>query len=419
MLDECQRRYGDAFTLRMAGLPPIVILSDPAAVREVFTGDPDKLRSGQANRFLEAALGERSLLVLDGREHLRERKLMLPPFHGERMRAYAGVIDSIAEREVASWPTSEPFRVAPAMRSIALEVILRAVFGVDDIARSAPLRGALERMLAGTTPPWRFLGLLLAQRFAPSVRGWRRASPLMRRVDKLLLAEIARRRNEPGMDRDDILSLLIGARDERGEPLSDEHLRDELMTMLVAGHETTATALAWSLERLARSPATLDRLEAELDAGRDGYLDATVSETLRVRPVVPFALRELTEPMRIGGFDLPAGTRAAPCGWLLHRRPDIYPDPDAFRPERFLEAPPGTYTWIPFGGGTRRCLGASFSMFEMKHVLRAVVGARRVTAIGAADEGYARRGVTFVPTDDTPLLLPARTPAQQAAALPG
>ena len=306
------------------------------------------------------------------------------------------------------------------MRSIALDVILRAVFGVDDVARNAPLRGALERMLAGTTPPWRFLGLLLAQRFAPSVRGWRRASPLMRRVDKLLFAEIARRRDEhAGGDRDDILSLLIGARDEHGEPLSDEHLRDELMTMLVAGHETTATALAWGLERLARSPAALDRLEAELDAGEDAYLDATVSETLRVRPVVPFALRELTEPMRIGGFDLPAGTRAAPCGWLLHRRPDIYPDPEAFRPERFLETPPGTYTWIPFGGGTRRCLGASFSMFEMKHVLRAVVGARRITAIGAADEDYARRGVTFVPADDTPLLLPERTPAPRAAALPG
>jgi cytochrome P450 len=419
VLEECYRRYGDAFTLRMAGLPPIVIICDPPAVREVFTGDPEKLRSGQANRFLEAALGRQSLLVLDGREHLHERKLMLPPFHGERMRAYARVIDSIAEREVASWPTNVPFRVAPAMRSIALEVILRAVFGVDDVARNAPLRRALERMLAGTTPPWRFLGLLLAQRFAPSVRGWRRASPLMRRVDKLLFAEIARRREEAGADRDDILSLLIGARNERGESLSDEHLRDELMTMLVAGHETTATALAWSLERLARNPAALDRLEAELDAGEDAYLDATVSETLRVRPVVPFALRELTEPMRIGGFDLPAGTRAAPCGWLLHRRPDIYPDPEAFRPERFLEAPPGTYTWIPFGGGMRRCLGASFSMFEMKHVLRAVVGARRITAIGAADEGYARRGVTFVPADDTPLLLPARTPARQAAALPG
>ena len=420
LLEECQRRYGEAFTLRMGGLPPIVILSDPAAVREVFTGDPEKLRSGQANRFLEAALGRHSLLVLDGREHLRERKLMLPPFHGERMRAYAGVIDSIAEREVASWPTNEPFRVAPAMRSIALEVILRAVFGVYDVARNASLRRALERMLAGTTPPWRFLGLLLAQRLAPSVRGWRRASPLMRRVDRLLFAEIARRRNElAGADRDDILSLLISARDERGEPLSDEHLRDELMTMLVAGHETTATALAWGLERLARSPAALDRLEAELDAGEDAYLDATACEILRVRPVVPFALRELTEPMRIGGFDLPAGVRAAPCGWLLHRRPDLYPDPDAFRPERFLEAPPGTYTWIPFGGGTRRCLGASFSMFEMKHVLRAVVSARRVTAIGAADEGYARRGVTFVPADDTPMLLPARTPARTAAALPG
>ena len=229
----------------------------------------------------------------------------------------------------------------------------------------------------------------------------------MRRVDKLLFAEIARRRNEPAAaDRDDILSLLIGARDDRGEPLSDEHLRDELMTMLVAGHETTATALAWGLE-------------AEVDAGEDAYLDATASETLRVRPVVPFALRELTEPMSIGGFDLPVGARAAPCGWLLHRRHDIYPDPDAFRPERFLGAPPGTYTWIPFGGGTRRCLGASFSMFEMKHVLRAVVGARRITAIGAADEDYARRGVTFVPADDTPLLLPERTPAPRAAALPG
>jgi cytochrome P450 len=411
MLEKSHRRYGDAFTLRMAGLPPIVILADPAAVREVFTGDSDKLLSGKANRFLEAALGRHSLLVLDGREHLRERKLMLPPFHGERMRAYAEVIDTIAEREVASWPTDEPFRVAPAMRSIALEVILRAVFGVDDAGRNAPLRRALERMLEGTTPPWRFLGLLLAQSLAPSVRGWRRASPLMRRVDKLLFAEIARRRREPGgAGRDDILSLLIEARDDRGEPLSDEHLRDELMTMLVAGHETTATALAWGLERLARTPAALDRLEAEVDAGEDAYLDATAAEILRARPVVPFALRELTEPMTIGGFDLPAGVRAAPCGWLVHQRPDIYPDPDEFRPERFLDAPPGTYTWIPFGGGTRRCLGGSFSMFEMKHVLRAVVSARRVTAVGGEDEGYARRGVTFVPAGDTPVLLPARVP---------
>jgi cytochrome P450 len=399
-LEECQRSYGDPFTLRLAGMPPMVMLGDPAAVRQVFTGDPDVLRSGEANAFLSAALGAGSLLVLDGARHMRERKLMLPPFHGERMRRYGDLIAGVAERRIAGWPTDRPFPAAPTMRAITLEVIMRAVFGVDEPDRLARLDRALKRMLGATTKPFRVLALLLLDHEGATLAAWRRHAPTMRAVDSLLLGEIRARRADPGISgREDILSLLLQSRDEDGRPMSDQQLRDELMTLLVAGHETTAAALVWALERLARHPDSFERLRAEALEDQSEYADAVAKETLRVRTVIPFALRQLARSFSVADRELPAGARVAPCAHLVHRRPDVYPDPEAFRPERFLDRPATTYGWIPFGGGTRRCLGGAFAVFEMKTVLRVIARTGRIRPPEVEDERVARRGLALVPAD--------------------
>ena len=399
LLEDCGRQFGDAFTLRLAGMPPLVMLSDPVAIREVLTGDPRTLRSGEANAALQAALGRRSLLLLDGDEHLQERRLLLPAFHGERMRRYGELIAGVAEREVARWPVDRPLPLAPAMRRIALEVIGRAVIGVDEPARLAALTQALRRLLDATTSPAQLLVLMTLRPGGRAMRAWQRTSPTLRGVDTLLYDEIARRRADgSGAGREDILSLLLQARDEDGAPMGDRHLRDELMTLLVAGHETTATALAWAFERLVRHPEAYDRVRAEAgSADGDPYLDAVIKETLRVRPVIPFVVRQVAEPVELAGRRWPAGVRLAPCVHLVHRRPDVYPEPDAFRPERFLETPPGTYTWIPFGGGTRRCLGAAFALFEARVVLRVVGSAGRLVADRPRAEAIGRRGIALVP----------------------
>lgn len=380
--------------MRLVGSPPLIMLSDPQSIREVFTGDPNVFRSGEGNALLQAALGSRSLLVLDGDRHLRERRLMLPPFHGDRMARYRELIAGIAEREIAGWPAATPFELAPRMRAIALEVITRAVFGVEDEQHRVRLERALSRLLDAATRSLRLFVLLLLAPDGPTVRAWRRRAPTIRTVDALLRDEIRRRRAEQASGREDILSLLLLARDQDGRPLSDEHLRDELMTLLVAGHETTAAALAWSFERLARRPEAFERLAGEEG---DEYADAVAKETLRVRPVIPFVVRQLSAPVTLAGYALPAGVRVAPCVHLVHRRPDLYPQPEIFRPERFLERPAGTYTWIPFGGGTRRCLGGAFALFEMKTVLRAVASAGRLRPVEPRDEAIGRRGLSLTP----------------------
>jgi cytochrome P450 len=375
-------RYGDAFSLRIANEAPWVMLGHPDAVKQVFTGDPDVLHAGEGNVILKPLLGPRSVLTLDGRDHMAERKALLPPFHGERMQAYGDLISGIAEREVASWPQREPIAIRPRMQALTLEVIMQAVFGVRDERLRATLAGTLE----WTTEPRRLLYVVLA---GPDrvERVFRRArAPL----DDQLTEEIARRRAAPDLhERSDILSMLLTA-----EAMDDATLRDELLTLLVAGHETTATALAWALERLARHPDTWDRLKN----GDEDYLDAVVKETLRLRPVIPIVLRVLKAPMEIAGYELPAGVAVAPSILLVHTREDVYPDPFAFRPERFLEQPAGTYTWIPFGGGVRRCLGASFAIFEMKAVLRAIVqGVANLAPDRPEPERVTRRAVTLVP----------------------
>jgi cytochrome P450 len=410
MLEDCARRYGDTFTIRIAHEGTWVFLTDPEAVKQVFTGDPRLLHAGEANVVLLPLLGPQSVLLLDEGAHMAERKLMLPSFHGERMRRYEDVMREVAARTIEAWPAEERLSTWPFMQSVTLEVIMRTVFGVQDDERLDMLGGALRATLAWGSEPSRMA--LMA------VMGPHRISRLgnFRRVvepaDALLYDEIARGRADPHLEeRDDVLSLLLQARHEDGRPMSDEELRDELMTLLVAGHETTATALAWAIEALARHPHVLVRLRDEIDRGEDAYLDAVVKETLRLRPVVALVLRRLTEPMEIGGRTLPAGVSVAPCIYLLHRRPDLYPDPRAFRPERFLERPAGTYTWIPFGGGVRRCLGASFAQFEMRVVLRELVARLDLAPGSLRPERRVRRAIFFSPSRGGEVVVRRREPA--------
>jgi cytochrome P450 family 135 len=393
-MERCRDRYGDAFSLRMYNEGTWVMFSDPAAVKQIFTGDPRLLHSGEANGILRPIVGPNSVLLLDGRAHMAQRKLLLPPFHGERMKAYGELMTAAAEAEIASCPGGEVVATRPAMQRITLEIVMRAIFGISDTGGLGRLRTALTSMLDWTTKPSRLVVLVAAgPRGIPHIPEYR---AVMRELDAVIAEEIARRRAAPDVaERDDVLSMLLGARHEDdGSPMTDAELRDELVTLLVAGHETTATALSWALERLARHPDAWARLRS----GDKPYVDAVIKETLRLRPVLPIVLRRLKAPMEIGGWELPEGVSAVPSIYLMHRRPDLYPDPLAFRPERFLEKPAGTYTWIPFGGGVRRCLGASFAQFEMAAVLRVL--ARRCASLEPAalvPERTARRSITLVP----------------------
>jgi cytochrome P450 family 135 len=404
MLYSCQDRYGDIFRLKIAYEGTWVMLADPEAVKQVFTGDPRVFHAGEGNQILETFLGPNSILVLDEKPHMSQRRLLLPPFHGERMQGYAKTMSEIAAREIESWPSETPYQLRPRMQAITLDIILRTVFGVGEGERLAELRDALRDFLDLTTNPTILLPALLV---GPS--RIRRLGPFRRRidrVDRLIYREIADRRRAGDLEeRDDILSMLVGARHEDGSPMSDEEMRDELLTLLVAGHETTATSLAWAVERLSRHPQKLERLRGEAEAGEEAYLTATIQETLRLRPVISIVIRRLTEPVEIGGYKLPAGVSVTPSVYLVHRNPEIYPDPEAFKPERFLERPPGTYTWIPFGGGVRRCLGASFAQFEMAVVLRELVTRREIRPADPKPERIFRRAITETPRHNARVVL--------------
>jgi cytochrome P450 len=410
---ECRRRYGDAFSVRFLGFErPMVLISDPAAIRALYTESANGLPPGR-NIVLEPILGPRSVLLLEGAEHLARRKLMLPPFHGERMRAYEQTVLTAVGREIDSWPLGETFPIHARMQAITLEVILRAVFGVHEGQRLDRLRGMLATVLQETASPRAQLVGLATRRF--SERGpWARFERQLREVDELMLAEIAEHRARPDLpEREDILSMLMTAEFEDGGTMDDQELRDQLMTLLLAGHETTATGLAWTFDLLLRHPEALGRLRDSLAAGEEDYLRATISESLRLRPVVPLAGRRLAAPLGVGDLDLPAGTDVTPAIWLTHTREDLYPEPLAFRPERFLEGKPDSYAWIPFGGGVRRCLGATFAEFEMRIVLREVLGRTSLRKASPAPEQTGRRNITLSPKDGTPVVLEARTPAPE------
>jgi cytochrome P450 len=413
-LERLRARYGKRFTVRFPASPHFVILSDPEDIKEVFKAPPEVLHPGEGARVLEPLVGKNSVILLDEGRHMEQRKLMLPAFHGERMARLSGLMADVAEREVAGWPSDDAIALQPKMQRLTLEIILRAVFGLDPGPRLDALREKLGELLAfGDRPislappdPDGTVGRVL-QRFEP-FKGFLR---LQEEIDELVFELIDERRADEA-ERDDVLAMWLEARHEDGTPMSAQELRDELITMLVAGHETTASSLAWGFERLARSPDVLARLVESLDSDEDAYLVATIQETLRRRPVLPNVEPRLVKrTMEIGGWTYPTGVCLVPNAYLVHHDPEIYPDPYEFRPERFLDEPPGTYTWIPFGGGRRRCIGASFAMLEMQIVMRTVLAARELQPGGDGAEPAKRRNITIRPGSGALAVLPERPAA--------
>ena len=414
LFEQCERRYGDFFTLRMAGFNPMVFTSDPEAIRVLFAADRDNRLPAGRTFVLEPIMGSRSVLLQEGEEHLRRRKLMLPAFHGERMRAYETLIATIADGEVASWPEDREFALHPRFQALTLEVILAAVFGVVEGERADRLRGHLRRLLEMTGSP-SMMALGLFTRRLGRVGPMRRLDDLTVRIDDLLAQELAERRAAADLvEREDILSMLIAARFDDGTGMDDGEIRDQLMTLLLAGHETTATALAWTFDLLFRAPETMERVRRAVDEGDRDYLDAVGQEALRLRPVIPMIGRTLTKGARLGGWDLPPGTDVFPAIYLVHRRGDVYPEPLEFRPERFRDGETPGFAWIPFGGGTRRCLGAAFAQFEMRVVLSRVLAAVELESTASAPEKMVRRNVTLSPKRGTP----ARVLSRRAAPAP-
>ncbi len=401
-VERLRQRYGPRFFLRLLGQPPFVVLSDPEDLRALFTAPPDVLHPGEGARLLEPIVGANSVILLDEAPHLEQRRLMLPAFHGERMQRLTGLMAELTDRELDGWPTGEPVVLHERLQKLTMEIILRAVFGLDEGARLDGLRDRLTSILTFADSP---LSLLPAAQRLLSGRGrFGRFERARAEVDRDLYALMAERRREPG-DRDDVLAMLLAATHGDGSPMSDEEIRDELLTALVAGHETTASSLAFAFEQLARAPHVQERLLADED-GR--YLEATINEVLRLRPVLPNAEPRLVkQEITIGPYTYPPGLVLIAAAGLVHFDPEIYPQPRAFRPERFLDAKPGTYTWIPFGGGRRRCLGVSFALLEMRLVLRAAVE-RFAIAPAGPPAPTRRRMITITPGDGARVRLTAR-----------
>jgi cytochrome P450 len=380
LLRRCQARYGEPFTLRIAWSDaPMVFISDPAEIKRVFAAPQDVLRGGESSSVLEPFAGPHSILLLHGAEHLRQRRLMLPPFHGEALARWRDTIAALAHEELDGW--TGPVRSLERMQALTLEVILRVVFGAGD----PELRDAIRRTLDMTTSMPRLVAMSLVQK---PVGPWKTFMRAVQRLDALIYERI-----DAQVDDGSVLEVLRSARHEDGSLPSRQEMRDQLVTLLAAGHETTAGALGWSLERLSRHPEVLARVRA----GDDEYLDAVVKEVLRVRPVLSIVARKTLVEYEVGGWTLPPGVHVTPCIYLTHRRPDLWDDPTAFRPERFLNGAPEPYAFIPFGGGTRRCLGAAFATLEMREVLRAVAQRFALAPDRAEGERMRRRSITLTP----------------------
>jgi cytochrome P450/chorismate mutase len=406
MLEQCRERFGDTFTLRLRHLGTWVVLSDPEDVKRVFSTDTDDLGVGMPNLALRPVLGAHSVMLSEEPEHMARRRMMLPRFHGERMREDAEMMTELARREVRSWPVGEPFALWPRMQALTQEVVMRAVFG-EDGGRLDELRGLLTNLTAAINDGDRLLKLAL---FGAE---WLEASPewqaAMHPVEEAVLAEARRRRADGDNGRRDAVSILVDARHEDGSPLSEKELRDELLTLLTDG--PTSSSLAWVFERLLRHPEKLERLQGEVrEGGGDDYLDAVVKETLRLRPPVSVVVRRLLKPATLGGYDLPAGTLIAPCVYLVHHRKDVYERPGEFIPERFLVQRAAVPTWIPFGGGARRCLAASYAEQEMKRVLRTVLEEVDLEPVESGSERIARAAISFSPAEHGLVVAKPRTP---------
>ncbi len=388
-------RYGNVFTVRYTGFGTGVYVADPDAIKQLFTGDQSDLRAGEANSFMEPVLGPHSVLVLDGPEHLRQRRLLLPPFQGSRVAGFRDVIREVAERELAGWARGRRLVLRERMRALTFEVICRAVFGVTEPERVERLRITLAAVIDSS--PLFMISAAARKDLGPLSPGGRFARRLQA-ADELIAEEIERRRHQPDLEqRGDVLSLLLRARDEDGNAMTGAELRDELFTMLGAGHETTATGLAFAFELLLRNLPALERLRDELAGGSDDYLDAVVKETLRLRPVIDGAERTLTKPRTLAGWELPPGVKVYPGILLVHLREDLYPQAECFRPERFLEDGTDSYTWLPFGGGIRRCIGAALAHAEMAEVLRAALQAVELRPLRPEPDPVVLRGITLAP----------------------
>jgi cytochrome P450 len=402
-LDAMRKRYGDVVTMSTAFDSRFVMVFDPDLLKRVFQAPPDRLRAGEANALLGQVLGQRSVLVLDGAEHLRQRKLMLPPFHGKRLKAYEEKMVEAADRAIDAWPVGTPFTLMPSMQAVTLDVIMHAVWGVEEGPRAEELKKRVRAVIEPLSRRFGIVVLALSGGRFGDRKAVQRFEERRTELDAMIYEEIAERRAATDLEeREDVFSMLLGARDEDGQPMTDQELRDELVTLLVAGHETTATGLSWAFELLLRTPRVLQKLRASLeDEGDETYLDAVVKEALRLRPVIPGVGRVVRgEPFELGGYTVPPGVEINPSIGVIHRRADRYPQPGEFRPERFLtDDAPDTYTWVPFGGGTRRCLGASFALLEMKVVIKRVLARTELQAVGSKPETVLRRGITLVPRD--------------------
>jgi len=409
-LERCRERYGRTFRLRIMHFGDWVVLSDPADVKRVFTAG-DAVGVAVANPLLRPVLGPTSVMLSEEPAHMRKRRVTLPAFHGEAVRADAEMMAEVARREVASWPVGEPFELWPRMQSVTLDVVMRAVFGSQPHPRLAELR---RRLVALTECLNDSRNLTMLALFGPrAVARSRRYREAMGAVEEAVLAEVRRRRAEPLPDPPDVVSMLIAARREDGSPLSEAELRDELVTLLSDG--PTSSSLAWAFERMLRSPQALERARADALEGDGSYIDAVVKETLRLRPPVPVVVRRLLRPMRLGGYDLPAGTVVAPCVHLIHRDPEHYEEPARFMPERFLDRRPGTYTWIPFGGGVRRCLAANYAEMEMRRVIKTILSEAELRPAERGPEPIAKSAISFSPGKRGLVIAEPRPRARAAA----
>lgn len=411
LMETSARVHGECFALCLTNEKPIVLFSNPLAIQEIFTASPETFDAGKSNQIIKPLMGENSLLLLDGVSHQRQRRLLTPPFHGERMKAYGQIIANITNQVISNCEIGTPFSVRSAMQEISLKVILQTVFGLHEGERFAQLEERLRSLLDLSGSPMR-----ASMFFFPALQvdlgawsPWGKFLYQKQQIDQLLDLEIQERRDNPDASRSDILSLMMLARDENGEPMTDEELRDELMTLLVAGHETTASALAWALYWIHRLPEVREKLLAELDNFGDNadlaevarlpYLTAVCQETLRIYPIAMITLpRIVKSPIKISGYEFQPGTMLTACIYLTHRRPDLYPEPQQFKPERFLERQYSQYEYIPFGGGNRRCLGMAFAMFEMKLVLATVLSNVELALVDNIPVKPIRRGVTLAPS---------------------
>ena len=413
LMEECWRRYGDMFTLRLWGFDPgrvarLVFLADPGLAKEVFTGDPDLLLAGVTRHAMMTTFGPNSVLLLDGDQHLEHRRRILPPFRPERMASYGEATERLTREEVATWPVNQPFALADRMRDLTLKVILEAVIGTGAGDVSSRLHVAIRRFMDKVSTSV-LAEILFSLPFGPGVPGFDKA---MKAVNDALYAELQARRADPSIgEREDVTSLLILARDEDGRGMGDVELRDELITLVLAGHETTATTLAWTFEHLLRHPQVRARAIEEVQSnGAGDYVNAVIAETLRLNPPFPGVARQLSRAYRLGAYELPERTFVVPAVHLIHRRADVFPEPMAFRPERFLAEPPQQQTWLPFGRGVRHCPGRSLSLSEMRVIVETVLSRTELEPATPKPQPVRRRGMILQPGHGTPVILRLRTP---------